>query len=568
MSPKSLLSSLLGTAILLGFTLLPVSWVLAMDSPTSLDKITAGYQVGQIDYSEMLVEQMKAFFAPQTLSSEFKAAQTGMIKSGTGLVMQVLDHWSEFTEEQRSLLAGFLGRPAKAFSYDSPEGYFLIHYDTQGPEAVPPQDNNSNGIPDFVERIGQYCDSARAVYSDQGYLPPPMLDTAGGDGKYDIYLLSLSGYGMTVPEAPGDSVWNDRTSYIGIHCTFYFSLFPNDDPEGDSIGAQKVTCAHEFFHAVQLAYNYDINEYLWLMEATATWMEEIVFPEVNDNYNFLSYFFNVPERKLISTTNYHHYGALVWAAFLSQRFDPAIIRWLWEACRYNGSLDATDSSLAPFGSDLAHAYQEFTLWNYHTGGRAVPGKYYSDAAHYPEVKLDHTYSTLVQDTVRPVTAPDGLGCNYIRLLVDSTARGTWELVLDGSDLVRWGNVAVLAAPSPDSAILRISNGIDLIYIYVPSIEDYTSVAAIPEVISRYGTVNPYVLRSSVLPHGDANFDRVVNVGDASYLVQYVFRGGTAPKPILASGDANCDGNVNVADAVRIINYVFSGGEEPCAGSNR
>ena len=39
-------------------------------------------------------------------------------------------------------------------------------------------------------------------------------------------------------------------------------------------GNLRVTAAHEFFHAVQFAYDYDEDP--WLMEATATWMEERV----------------------------------------------------------------------------------------------------------------------------------------------------------------------------------------------------------------------------------------------------------------------------------------------------
>jgi hypothetical protein len=61
--------------------------------------------------------------------------------------------------------------------------------------------------------------------------------------------------------------------------------------------------------------------------------------------------------------------------------------------------------------------------------------------------------------------------------------------------------------------------------------------------------------------GDANGDRQINVADAVFLIQYTFRGGPAPDPLL-SGDANCDGSVNVADAVYIINHVFKGGPEP------
>ena len=61
--------------------------------------------------------------------------------------------------------------------------------------------------------------------------------------------------------------------------------------------------------------------------------------------------------------------------------------------------------------------------------------------------------------------------------------------------------------------------------------------------------------------GDANGDNAVNVGDAVYLINYVFKGGPAPEP-LCSGDANGDGSVNVGDAVYLINYVFKGGPEP------
>lgn len=62
--------------------------------------------------------------------------------------------------------------------------------------------------------------------------------------------------------------------------------------------------------------------------------------------------------------------------------------------------------------------------------------------------------------------------------------------------------------------------------------------------------------------GNANGDGNINVGDAVFIVQYVFGGGPAPAPVQA-GDANCDGKVNVGDAVYIVNYVFRGGPPPC-----
>lgn len=64
--------------------------------------------------------------------------------------------------------------------------------------------------------------------------------------------------------------------------------------------------------------------------------------------------------------------------------------------------------------------------------------------------------------------------------------------------------------------------------------------------------------------GDANHDRLVNVGDAVFLVTYIFRGGYAPFP-LKSGDVNADCKVNIGDAVYLINYVFRGGPPPQVG---
>lgn len=61
--------------------------------------------------------------------------------------------------------------------------------------------------------------------------------------------------------------------------------------------------------------------------------------------------------------------------------------------------------------------------------------------------------------------------------------------------------------------------------------------------------------------GDANSDSKINVADAVYLINYIFRGGPAPS-VLQAGDVNSDATVNIGDAVFIINYVFRGGPTP------
>jgi hypothetical protein len=62
--------------------------------------------------------------------------------------------------------------------------------------------------------------------------------------------------------------------------------------------------------------------------------------------------------------------------------------------------------------------------------------------------------------------------------------------------------------------------------------------------------------------GDVDVSGDINIGDAVYLVNYIFAGGPTPKDA-CQGDANCDGRTNIADVVFLISYIFCGGPAPC-----
>ena len=62
--------------------------------------------------------------------------------------------------------------------------------------------------------------------------------------------------------------------------------------------------------------------------------------------------------------------------------------------------------------------------------------------------------------------------------------------------------------------------------------------------------------------GDANSDQAVNMGDAGFIIDYIFFEGSSPNPLNA-GDANDDGMVNLGDAGYVINYIFYDGSPPC-----
>jgi hypothetical protein len=61
--------------------------------------------------------------------------------------------------------------------------------------------------------------------------------------------------------------------------------------------------------------------------------------------------------------------------------------------------------------------------------------------------------------------------------------------------------------------------------------------------------------------GDANFDQAVNIGDVVYLINFVFKNGSAPL-IECCADANGDEIINVGEVVYLLGYIFKGGSSP------
>ena len=62
--------------------------------------------------------------------------------------------------------------------------------------------------------------------------------------------------------------------------------------------------------------------------------------------------------------------------------------------------------------------------------------------------------------------------------------------------------------------------------------------------------------------GDTDNSGDVNVGDAVYIVEFIFQGGPAPV-VPGSGDPDCSGDVNIGDATFLVDYIFSNGVPPC-----
>ncbi|UCE66152.1 MAG: hypothetical protein JSU85_15090 [Candidatus Zixiibacteriota bacterium] len=341
--------------------------------------------------------------------------------------------------------------------------HFLIHYDSIGANAcfqanvdVSPAD----GVPDYINELMEIFEYVWQYEVEfLNYIEPLADNGRGGDNRLDVYLLDLGAgvYGYTVPDRDSINQYQ-MPGYIEIDNDFAGTQY-----EGSLetvLQAARVTAAHEFFHAIQYAYDetefdyIDINNWTtykpWWLEATATWMEDIVFDDVNDYLNYLPYFLRFPHMSLGtfsyavgSVESYHPYGACVWPIYLSEKYGVDMIREIWEGCAtvpgYN-LLNVTDSLLRFQLTSLEKSFLEFAVWNIKVGEYADPDSSYDEGGFFPFPDTSVNIGTLPAIPLEfggIGIPPEHLGANYI---VINTGYGEGGVGIDfnGEDLTDAG----------------------------------------------------------------------------------------------------------------------------------
>ena len=235
--------------------------------------------------------------------------------------------------------------------------YFRFHYSTSGAHAVDTKDIDNNLRPDYVEEVIKVFDYvADKLHNEMGYTRPPSdgyyssTRDKGGSNHYDIYIRSIPSkyYGYVQPEeysqGNGDNerseLRNEKnafTSYMAIRNNYKkFSL-----SELENI---KVTAAHEYFHAIQ--FGYDGWEKPWLLEASAIWMEEEIYDEINDCYQYMKDWFKYPHKSL-DESGFHWYGSFIFFEYIEQHMGGSdTIRKIMEASVQSNSKEKDGSHLA------------------------------------------------------------------------------------------------------------------------------------------------------------------------------------------------------------------------------
>ncbi len=326
------------------------------------------------------------------------------LKNATVMFLDIIKNKRYLTKEQWSKVHHkMLTRPTADSYYDTPDGHFKIHYNSWEVDTH------------YVHRCGEFFERAWQVEVDSlGFLPPVSDGTLGGDSRLDVYITDFpyAIYGMTVPDEGGygPAPWNDVSVYIEVN-TSYDGFPPNDDPEGSNWGAFKVTCAHEFFHAVQMAYDY--NEEVWMLEIASVWMEDIVYDYVNDYYNYQYDFFENPWKSIMTYDGIHEYSSAHWFHYLSENYSAEVIKAIFNKMIYADGMEAISEGLDSLGLSLNREFTEFVAWDYLTGSRA-DSFHFQEAANYPEIYVESAYSSL-PITFSPVYAhrPGSYASNYV-----------------------------------------------------------------------------------------------------------------------------------------------------------
>ncbi|MFP5298232.1 MAG: MXAN_6640 family putative metalloprotease [Actinomycetota bacterium] len=284
-------------------------------------------------------------------------------------------------------------------------GGVCVHWVTSGEHAPPAQDSDGDGAPDQAEfSLETFEHVASVVIGSLGY-QPPKDDSAsaepGPNGATDIYLadtgaVGLYGYCASDDPALADPAraGRDASLYCVIDDDFMLDQFPGSE---SPTSALKATAAHEYFHAVQGGY--DFGEDLWFMEATATWVEDVVFDDVSDHYRYLRWSaiprpgFPIDYRDGGPNVS-HPYGAWLFIRFLTEYFGsdglPAheVVRETWARAAWReGHPDDLDEFSAQAlrnvvlgrGDDLPSVVANFHMNNFRAEAFYEEGQSYVDA---------------------------------------------------------------------------------------------------------------------------------------------------------------------------------------------
>jgi len=286
-----------------------------------------------------------------------------------------------------------------------------VHYATAGRHRTLLDDVDNDGVPDFVQLVAQTTEEVLAFWERRGLRPPTSeaelgVRDNGGDERFDVYLVDF--------DVSADGYFGvDACTAAGPYRCSGHMVMENDFEEQGYPNLQVavgILASHELFHAIAAAYDGDVP--VWWNEAMAVWAEEEFDPSQQDFEAFLRGFFERPDRSLDAPlpgpVDPFSYGLAIFPRFLSERWEPDVVREVLEALEDGAGgdpdptpVDALDRVLLQrVEGGLSAAYGEFARWNLFTSTRADPERSYAQGRSYPTVALEAWETLPYEDSFR------------------------------------------------------------------------------------------------------------------------------------------------------------------------
>ena len=314
------------------------------------------------------------------------------------------------------------------------EHFRVLWGDTYDDQQTHWQDPDGDGYPTWVEILGQALEDAHAIQTGLGFPEPYGVDSCVVDPEGGCYIDAYVGNTGVVTDGQSVTIGSSYYAYTEIDTDYDVAYFVFNFSVIGTEGVLRATAAHELFHAVQRAMGYPWNvegpwdgeEYIsdarwdaeaWLLEATATWVEEVTFPEVDDYVTYVDEFLAQPHVALNSLDGLHEYGAAVFAGYVWGLHGGAdLIRAVYENAYASELEPALRAALSARGAgqleDVVAAF-----W----ARAADPSTaIWPDANQFRSAASLATVATLPA-TVVPTTStrPGRFGANVIRLAADT-----------------------------------------------------------------------------------------------------------------------------------------------------
>ena len=433
----------------------------------------------------------------------------------------------------------------------SPSGNFYIHYNLEGPDSPSQLDEDSNGIPDYVDEVGIASDFVENILVNTLNFLPIIHDD---DQKYDIYIKDMGQgyYGVNYLDI--DSLGNNTGStYI-----FIDNEYEENEYYTTGIEAMKITVAHEYFHAIQRSYRTQFNsETLYLYEMSSTWIEDVIYPDIDDyiDSGWLFSFYNNPEQNISETDGYSialytHYLTSVIEG--ENNLESSIIKEIWQQFSIVNDAHYSINTILTnnYSTTFMNTWLDFCTRNLYNGyydNMDNSFYYYNDQINAIPIIINNINDlTTSIEVINQSLEDDSIVIHAFEpssdffINIDNLNENILgNLVLEAEEI--FGYPLIHTIPIEDLNYHYIENEIGKIYLFMGSDYDLS--------LNFELSVHPYEF-------GDINQNNFINVVDVIYIVNYIFSSIDLSEFQIVLADLNLDDIISVLDITGIINIIM------------